>query len=35
VPEGVAQKLGEATGLVLPLAGMKAKEIAQVLRYGN
>lgn len=35
VPEGIAQKLGEATGLVLPLAGMKAKEIAQVLRNGN
>lgn len=33
VPEGMAQTLGETTGLVLPMAGaMKAKEIATALR---
>ena len=33
VPEGIAQTLGETTGLVLPMAGaMKAKEIAAALR---
>jgi len=37
VPDGMAQTLGETTGLVLPLAGaMKAKEIAAALRgMGN
>lgn len=33
VPEGMAQTLGETTGLVLPMVGaMKAKEIATALR---
>jgi len=35
VPEGWAQTLGEATGLVLPFAGAKSKEIAQALRKGG